>query len=103
MAVCCPWTGRHPCDPWPPSHPSLETLKHERFENSAGALLRNTVLVALANLPRTIGLGVLNMLTALLCIRFVYPLFFAPSLAALIGSLLVEPMFRPYLQEDAAA
>ena len=74
-----------------------------RFENSAGALLKNTVLVALANLPRTIGLGVLNMLTALLCIRFVYPLFFAPSLAALIGSLLVEPMFRPYIQEDAAA
>lgn len=38
MAVCCPWTGRHPCDPQPPSHPSLETLKHERFENSAGVL-----------------------------------------------------------------
>ena len=48
-------------------------------------------------------LAVMAMLTALLCIRFVYPLFFAPSLAALIGSLLVEPMFRPYIQEDAAA
>lgn len=73
-----------------------------RFENSAAALLKNTVLVALANLPRTLGLGLLNTLSVFLCIRYVYPLFFLPSLAALIGSLLVEPMFKPYLPEDAA-
>ena len=73
-----------------------------RFENSPGALLRNTILVALANLPRTVALGVLNAVTALLCIRFVFPAFFAPSLAALMGSLLIEPMFKPYIQEDAA-
>ena len=34
----------------------------------------------------------------------VLPLFFLPSLAALIGSVLIEPMFKPYMpvEEDAA-
>ena len=78
-----------------------------RFENSLGALLKNTVLLALANTPRTIALGLLNTITVLICVRFVVPLAFLPSLAALLGSLLIEPMFRPYMpkeddEEDAA-
>lgn len=73
-----------------------------RFENSAGTLLKNTVLLALANTPRTLGLGLINAVSLLLCIRYVFPLFFLPSLAALLGSLLIEPMFKPYM-EDAAA
>ena len=78
-----------------------------RFENSLGTLLKNTVLLALANMPRTIALGLINAVTVLLCVRFVVPLAFLPSLAALIGSLLIEPMFRPYMpkendEEDAA-
>lgn len=74
-----------------------------RFENSTGALLKNTVFLALANLPRTLCLGILNAAAILLCVRYVFPLFFLPSLAALIGSLFIEPMFKPYLKEDAAA
>lgn len=74
-----------------------------RFENSLGGLLKNTVLIALANLPRTVALGLINVVTVMLCIRFVAPLFFAPSLAALVGSLLIEPMFKPFMKEDAAA
>ena len=78
-----------------------------RFENPLGAQLKNTLLLALANMPRTIALGLLNTVTVLLCVRFVVPLFFLPSLAALIGSLFIEPMFRPYMpkeddEEDAA-
>ncbi len=75
-----------------------------RFENTTAGLLRNTVLLALGNLPRTLLLGILNAFTVVLCVRFVAPLFFLPSLAALIGSLLIEPMFSPYLpvEEDAA-
>lgn len=75
-----------------------------RFENSFSGLLRNTVLLALANIPRTLGLGILNAVTVFLCMRYIFPLFFLPSLAALLGSLFIEPMFRPYLNpEDAAA
>ena len=74
-----------------------------RFENSTGALLKNTLLLGLANAPRTLGLGLVNGLSVLLCVRFVVPLFFLPGLAALIGSVFIEPMFKPYMKEDAAA
>ncbi len=74
-----------------------------RFENSFGALLKNTVLLALANLPRTILLGVVNAAAIFLCARYVFPLFFLPALAALIGSLLIEPMFKPYMPNENAA
>lgn len=73
-----------------------------RFENSFGALLKNAVLLAIANLPRTLVLGIVNGGTIFLCVRYVVPLFFLPALAALIGSFLIEPMFRPYIPEDAA-
>lgn len=75
-----------------------------RFDNSLAALLKNTVLLALANAPKTLALGLVNAVSLLLCARFVFPLFFLPSLAALIGSLFIEPMFRPFMntEEDAA-
>ena len=71
-----------------------------RFETDFVTLLRNTVLLALANLPRTIALGVLNTVVLFLCVMYVFPLFFLPSLAALIGSLFLEPMFKPYMPEE---
>lgn len=74
-----------------------------RFENSFGALLKNTLFLALGNLPRTVMLGMVNAAAILLCVRFLFPLFFLPALAALIGSLFIEPMFKPYMTEDAAA
>ena len=71
-----------------------------RFENSLGGLLKNTLLLALANLPGTIGLGIVTAGSLLLCVRFVFPLFFLPALAALVDSLFVEPMFRPFLSKE---
>ena len=72
-----------------------------RFDNSFLGLLKNTVFLAMANLPRTLALGFLNAVTVMLCAVFVIPLFFLPSLAALMGSLLIEPMFKPYMPEAA--
>ena len=74
-----------------------------RFENSFSGLLKNTVFLSLANLPRTIALGLLNAVSGLLCAFYVLPLFFLPSLAALIGSLFLEPMFKPYMPSEDAA
>ena len=71
-----------------------------RFENGLAALLKNTVFLALANLPRTLALGFLNAAAGLLCAFYVFPLFFLPSLAALIGSLFIEPMFKPFMPEE---
>ena len=71
-----------------------------RFENSLGALLKNTVMLSLAHLPRAIALGVINSVSLFLCVRLVVPLFFLPSLVALISSLFIEPMFKPYMGEE---
>ena len=71
-----------------------------RFENSFPVLLKNTVFLAMAHLPRTLALGILNAAAGLLCAFFVLPLFFLPSLAALIGSVLIEPMFKPYMPDE---
>ncbi len=71
-----------------------------RFENSLSGLLRNTLLLALANMPRTLGLGLLNGISIFLTVRFVFPLFFLPALAALLSTLLLEPMFKPYMPEE---
>ena len=68
-----------------------------RFDNPLGALLKNTVFLALANLPRTLALGMLNAAAVFLCAQYVFPVFFLPALAALLGTLFLEPMFRPYL------
>ena len=74
-----------------------------RFDNSLGALVKNTVLLSLANIPRTLALGILNALCLFFCVRFVIPLSFLPGLAALLGSLLIEPMFRPFMPSEEAA
>lgn len=73
-----------------------------RFENRIGILLKNTLLLALANLPRTIALGFLNAVTVFVCAKLVVPLFILPALSALIGSLFLEPMFKPYMSEELA-
>ena len=74
-----------------------------RFENSFGALMKNTVFLAMANLPRTLVLGILNAAAFLLCLRYIFPLFFLPALAALLSTLLLEPMFKPYMPSENAA
>ena len=73
-----------------------------RFENSFPVLLKNTLFLGLANLPRTLALGLLNTAAFLLCLIYVLPICFLPALAALIGSLFIEPMFKPFMpaQED---
>ena len=72
-----------------------------RFENPFPVLLKNTVFLSLANLPRTLALGLLNAVAVMLCAVYVMPLFFLPSLAALIGSLFIEPMFKPFMPAEA--
>ena len=62
--------------------------------------LKNTLLLSLANLPRTLVLGLVNGVSIFLCVRYIFPLFFLPALAALISTVLLEPMFRPYMPEE---
>ncbi len=71
-----------------------------RFENPTAVLLKNTLVLGLANLPRALVLGIVNVGCALLCLRFVFPLFFLPGVAALVSSFLIEPIFQPYMPEE---
>ena len=70
-----------------------------RFENSFLGLVKNTLFLALAKLPSTLILGMLYALGILLCLRFVFPLFFLPALITFISTVPVEKMFRPYMGE----
>lgn len=70
-----------------------------RFENATGVLLKNTLLLSLSQAPRTVLLGILNGGCLYCCARFLFPLFFLPALTALAGTVLIEPMFRPYLTD----
>lgn len=79
---------------------SIALPQLSRFEVSFGTLLKNSLLLGIVNLPRTLALGVLNAIAIFLCIRFVFPVFFLPALAALIGSLFIEPMFKPYMPKE---
>ena len=71
-----------------------------RFENPTLVLLANTFRLGMANLPLTVGLGMLNTAGIYLCVRYIFPLFFLPALLALISTLFIEPMFRPYMPEE---
>ena len=61
----------------------------------------NTLFLGMANLPRTLALGLLNTAAFLLCLIYIVPVCFLPSLAALIGSPFIEPMFKPFMPAEA--
>lgn len=71
-----------------------------RFENPTAVLFANTFRLGMANLPLTVVLGLLNTVAGFLCAVVVVPLFFLPALAALLSTLLIEPMFKPFMPED---
>lgn len=73
---------------------------HSRFENSVSVLWGNTFRLGLAKLPLTLGLAAINVVCGFFCVRYIFPLFFLPALAALLGTLFIEPMFRPFMSEE---
>ena len=71
-----------------------------RFENTSVGMIKNSVILGLANLPRTLILGGLNVMSTVLCLKWILPLFLLPALSALLSSWLIEPMFRPFMPEE---
>ena len=72
-----------------------------RFETGALQLLKNSLLLGIANLPRTLLLGIGQAAAFYLCARFIVPLFFLPAVAALLSGLFVEPMLKPFMENAA--
>ena len=79
---------------------SLVSPVLSRFENTTAALWANSVRLGLGNLPGLLAVAAVNALCALLCLRWVLPLFFLPAVAALVSSLFIEPMLRPYMPRE---
>lgn len=73
-----------------------------RFSFSLKDLFATAARLALAHLPASLLLVAVNGVSAVLCLRFVLPLFFLPALAALTSSLWLEKIFRRYAPELAA-
>lgn len=75
-----------------------------RFETGTVQLFSNTIRLGLANLPLTMGLALVNAAVIFLCVRYVVPLFCLPALGALLSTLFIEPMLKPYMptEEDAS-
>lgn len=74
-----------------------------RFETGTVQLFSNTIRLGMANLPLTMGLALVNAAVIFFCVRYVVPLFFLPALGALLSTLFIEPMLKPYMPvEDAA-
>ena len=68
-----------------------------RFQMGIGALLSNSLRLALSQILRTLALGALCFSALWLTLRFaLLPVFFLPALLALCCSFLIEPVFHRY-------
>lgn len=74
-----------------------------RFENATKQMLKNTALIALANLPKTFMMFIL--LAALLVLTYALPVIgiIMPAIYIFSVSLLLEKIFRKYMSEEDIA
>lgn len=74
-----------------------------RFETGTAQLFGNTFRLGFANLPLSLGLAMVNAAVIFFCVRYIAPLFFLPALGALISTLFIEPMLKPYMPSEDTA
>lgn len=70
-----------------------------RFTLSFGQLNATALKLALANMPRTLAMGVVTVVAAVLCLQLWIPFFFLPAIVALIWSFMLEPVFHKFMDE----
>lgn len=70
-----------------------------RFTFSFGQLNVTAVKLALANVPRTMLLGIATVAAAWLCLQLWIPFFFLPAVLVLGWTQLLEPVFQKYMNE----
>ena len=71
-----------------------------RFEVGVRRLLGNCLRLAMVHLPSTMVLGVITLVSGWLCINIPPTLLVLPGLTAVIQSLFLEQIFRPYLNQE---
>jgi len=73
-----------------------------RFEFRLGGLLSNCGKLAMAHLPSTALVGLILVGCILVTVKFWFLGFFTPCVCALLVSLPLERVFRPYMDENGA-
>ncbi len=68
-----------------------------RFTFGVGGLLSNCAKLAIAHLPSTVALALIDFLSLWVFLNFPLAAAVLPALAALLHSLLLERIFRPYV------
>ena len=68
-----------------------------RFEFSFGALNRTAGQFFMAHLPSSVLLALLLSVSAWVCFRFLFPVFFVPCVEALLASFPVERAFQKHM------
>lgn len=71
-----------------------------RFEFGVGGLLGTSVKLALAHPFTTLGLGIVTAVCILLCVIYWLPALVLPYVWAWLASLLLERVFKPYMEEQ---
>ena len=71
-----------------------------RFETGTVQLFSNAFRLGFANLPLSLGLALVNAAVIFFCTRYIVPLTFLPALGALLSTLFIEPMLRPYMPRE---
>lgn len=72
-----------------------------RFTFSFGGLQTTAVKMAIAYLPRTAVLALVNLAAGWLCLRLLMPVMILPGLAAYLSALIMEPVFEKYETGEA--
>lgn len=67
-----------------------------RFTFSVLDLNLTAIRLAIANLPRTIALGVCTSLIIWICLQFLFPLMFAPGIYGLLSTYILEPVLKKH-------
>ena len=71
-----------------------------RFTFSFGALNRTAGQFFMAHLPSSVLLALLLSVSAWVCFRFLFPVFFMPCVEALLASFLVERAFQKHMPPE---
>lgn len=74
-----------------------------RFSFRVGGLFGTALKLSMKHLPSTVVLVLLQVELIQLCLAYWYPLFFVPSLAALLNSFFLERIFKCYTPQPATA
>ncbi len=71
-----------------------------RFTMSFPALTVTALKLSLAHIFRTLLLGLLTLLSALVSLYTLLPVMFLPGILLLIWTWILEPVFQKYMEED---